>query len=163
MKEIVKIKYFSRKKIDDIWCKLKRKKVPLTKLNLVFFQLCIETSSLCSLYDNILCGKYIYLCPFLVYTFNYPLHTRNEGITPFRDPEAEFKEFEPHLVPHKIVKNEASAPLKPLFSGFETGLKCIKFGLVCFKINQYDVLTLLCCDTFVQNICLYYTMQNVDL
>ena len=37
MKEIVKIKYFSRKKIDDIWCKLKRKKVPLTKLNLVFF------------------------------------------------------------------------------------------------------------------------------
>ena len=53
--------------------------------------------------------------------------------------------------------------MKPVFSGFETWLKFVKFGLVCFKINQYDVLTFLWCDTFVQNICLYYTMPNVDL
>ena len=81
----------------------------------------------------------------------------------FRDPEAEFKEFERRLkfetrlkycwfhikYCNKCFKIEAIAQLNPVFSGFETWLKFVKFGLVCFKINQYDVLTFLWCDTFV--------------
>ena len=79
MKEMVKIKYFSRKKNDDLsyCCKLKRKKAPLTKLNLVFFQLFIETSGLCSLYDNILRGKYIFMYVLSrMYLYLPPPHTQ---------------------------------------------------------------------------------------